>query len=221
MADAVSNFAFSTVATAPSPATTGTSLVVASGDGTLFPTAPFNAVVYPSDADPSATNAEIVRVTAVSTDTLTITREQESTSARTIVTGDRIHAGVTAALLDQFATTDGAQTLTNKEHTNPDITDQTLTDGATINWNCDNGSLATVTLGGNRTMAAPTNLNPGTYVLKVIQDATGSRTITWNSVFKWAGGTAPTLSTGNGDIDIITFVCDGTNLYGVASLNFS
>jgi len=120
-----------------------------------------------------------------------------------------------------LATLDGTETFTNKEFTNPDITDQTLTDGATINWNCDSGSLATVTLGGNRTMAAPTNLNPGTYVLKVIQDATGSRTITWNSVFKWPGGTAPTLSTGNGDVDIITFVCDGTNLYGVASLDFS
>lgn len=102
MADSVANFAFSTVATAPSPATTGTSLVVASGDGTLFPAVPFNAVVYPSDADPSTSNAEIVRVTAVSTDTLTITREQESTSARTIVTGDRIHAGVTKAFLESL-----------------------------------------------------------------------------------------------------------------------
>lgn len=102
MADSVANFAFSTVATAPSPATTGTSLVVASGNGTLFPAVPFNAVIYPSDADPSTSNAEIVRVTAVSTDTLTITREQESTSARTIVTGDRIHAGVTKAFLESL-----------------------------------------------------------------------------------------------------------------------
>ena len=71
-------------------------------------------------------------------------------------------------------------------------------------------------------MAAPTNLKDGaTYILRVIQDATGTRTITWNSVFKWPGGTAPTLSTGNGAIDIITFVSDGTNLYGTAQLNFS
>lgn len=102
MADSVANFAFSTVATAPSPATTGTSLVVASGEGTLFPAVPFNAVVYPSDADPSTSNAEIVRVTAVSTDTLTITREQESTSARTIATGDRIHAGISKTFLESL-----------------------------------------------------------------------------------------------------------------------
>ena len=71
-------------------------------------------------------------------------------------------------------------------------------------------------------MAAPTNLKDGaTYILRIIQDATGTRTITWNTVFKWAGGTAPTLSTGGGAIDIITFVSDGTNLYGCSQLNFS
>ena len=98
----------------------------------------------------------------------------------------------------------------------------TLSDGATINWDTDANQVCKVTLGGNRTMAAPTNQRDGnTYILRVIQDGTGSRTITWNSVFKWPGGTAPTLSTGAGAIDIITFVSDGTNMYGVAQTNFS
>ncbi|WP_299074721.1 hypothetical protein [uncultured Paraglaciecola sp.] len=98
----------------------------------------------------------------------------------------------------------------------------TLTDAATINWNLEDNQVTSVTLGGNRTMAAPTNLKDGaTYILRVIQDATGSRTITWNSVFKWPSGTAPTLSTGANDIDLITFVSDGTNLYGTAQLDFS
>lgn len=113
------------------------------------------------------------------------------------------------------------QTLTGKTLTNPAVTNQTLTDGATINWNTDSGSFATVTLAGNRTVAAPTNLKVGTYVLVVKQDATGSRTLTWNSVFKWSGGTAPTLSTSANAVDIITFVCDGTNLYGVSVEDFS
>jgi len=90
---------------------------------------------------------------------------------------------------------------------------QTLTDGATINWNLNNGVIATVTLGGNRTMAAPTNLKVGTYILHVIQDATGNRTLTWNSVFKWTAATAPTLSTTGGRRDIFSFICDGTNFY--------
>lgn len=98
----------------------------------------------------------------------------------------------------------------------------TLIDAATINWDASANQVCKVTLAGNRTMAAPTNLKDGaTYILTIIQDATGTRTITWNSVFKWPAGTAPTLSTANGAIDIITFVSDGTNLYGCAQLNFS
>ena len=91
---------------------------------------------------------------------------------------------------------------------------QTLTDGVTISWNTDLGRIATVTLGGNRTMAAPTNLKAGTYILYVIQDATGSRTLTWNSVFKWTAAVAPVLTTTAARRDIMTFVSDGTNLYG-------
>lgn len=94
--DAHKNFAYSTVATAPSPASSGTSLVVASGDGSRFPAAPFNATVWPAGAVPTPTNAEIVRVTNISTDTLTITRAQESSSARTVVVGDQIAAAITA-----------------------------------------------------------------------------------------------------------------------------
>lgn len=93
---------------------------------------------------------------------------------------------------------------------------QTLTDGATITWDTSLGRVATLTLGAaGRTMAAPTNLKVGTYILRVYQDATGSRTITtWNSVFKWTAAVAPVLSTGANKLDIITFFSDGTNLYG-------
>jgi len=93
---------------------------------------------------------------------------------------------------------------------------QTLTDGATITWDTSLGRVATLTLGAaGRTMAAPTNLKVGTYILRVYQDATGSRTITsWNAVFKWTAAVAPVLSTGANKLDIITFFSDGTNLYG-------
>jgi hypothetical protein len=94
------------------------------------------------------------------------------------------------------------------------LTSQTLSDTATISWNLAAGIVSTVTLGGNRTMAAPTNRKVGTYILHVVQDGAGSRTITWNSVFKWSAGVAPPLSTTAGARDIVTFICDGTNLYG-------
>lgn len=105
MVDAHANLAVSTVATAPSPATSGTSLVVGSGHGARFPAAPFNATVWPTGANPDPSNAEIVRVTARSTDTLTITRAQEGTTARTVVIGDNIAATVTAKTLTDIEDT--------------------------------------------------------------------------------------------------------------------
>lgn len=70
----------------------------------MFPTPPFNATVWPAGAQPLASNAEIVRVTAISTDTLTIVRTQEGTSARTIVVGDQINAPVSNKTLTDIET---------------------------------------------------------------------------------------------------------------------
>lgn len=94
--DAHKNLAYSTVLTAPSPAISGTSLVVQSGDGAKFPTPPFNATIWPTGARPIASNSEVVRVTGVSTDTLTIVRAKEGTSARSVIIGDQIAATITA-----------------------------------------------------------------------------------------------------------------------------
>lgn len=90
----------------------------------------------------------------------------------------------------------------------------TLTDGATIDWNGDsNGQSVKVTLGGNRTLNAPTNINEyAAYVLRVVQDATGSRTLAWNSAYKFAGGTAPTLSTAANAVDVFTFIGGASNV---------
>jgi len=96
-----------------------------------------------------------------------------------------------------------------------------LTDASSISWNLDIQPFATVTLGGNRTLANPLYAQPGNYVLIVKQDATGSRTLSYGSNFKWPSGSAPPLSTGAGAIDMLSFVCDGTNIYGVAQKGFA
>ena len=90
----------------------------------------------------------------------------------------------------------------------------TLTDAATVAWDTSTSQVATFTfVSSNRTMGAPTNLKNGAfYALAVIQNA-GSNTLTWNSIFKWASGTAPTLSTAASAKDYFTFRSDGTNLY--------
>jgi len=106
--DALKNFAYSLVATAPSPATSGTSLVVTAGQGSYFPATPFDATIWPSGAQPTNTNAEIVRVTNVSTDTFTITRAQYGTTAQSIAVGYQIAQTVDANLLNQLAPLSGA-----------------------------------------------------------------------------------------------------------------
>jgi hypothetical protein len=88
-----------------------------------------------------------------------------------------------------------------------------LTDAATVAWDTTNQVATFTFVSTNRTMGAPTNLKNGAfYALAVIQNG-GSNTLTWNSVFKWAAGTAPTLSTAAGAKDYFTFRSDGTNLY--------
>jgi hypothetical protein len=101
------------------------------------------------------------------------------------------------------------------------IRNQVLTDGATISWNTTLGTVATVTLGGNRTISNPTNLRVGTYMLIVKQDATGSRTLTWGTAYKFPAGAKPTLTNTANAIDIISFFCDGTNMFGTYAPNMS
>lgn len=111
--DGHANLAASLVATAPSPATSGTSLVITAASGTFFPAVPFNATIWPAGtAAPTHANGEIVRVTAISTDTLTIARAQEGTSARTVIVGDQIAATVTAKTLTDVEAIAGGVTGT-------------------------------------------------------------------------------------------------------------
>lgn len=109
--------------------------------------------------------------------------------------------------------TNGSESMRTKEGTAYGVA-QILTDAATITCSMSLGQIVSVTLGGNRVMAAPTNLvDKAFYSYNVIQDGTGNRTLAWNSVFKFTGAVAPTLSTTASAKDYITFISDGTNLY--------
>jgi hypothetical protein len=83
----------------------------------------------------------------------------------------------------------------------------TLTDAATIAWDCNVGQVVKVTLGGNRAMGAPTNVKEGaTYMVEFIQDATGTRTMSYNAVFHFDSGGAPVLTTTANKSDWLSFV---------------
>lgn len=89
---------------------------------------------------------------------------------------------------------------------------KTLTDGSTVTLDPRVSPKMQVTLGGNRTLAiAGANCYVGqVLMIKLIQDGTGSRTVTWFSTINWAGGSAPTLTTTANRADVIGLVCTDT-----------
>lgn len=129
---------------------------------------------------------------------------------------------VTAPTGDLVGLSD-SQTLTNKTLTTPILTKPTIngsvpavtadTDGATITFDLSASNIHGVTLGGNRTLAL-SNVSTGqVFILELTQDATGTRTVTWFTTIKWAGGAAPTLTTTANKRDTFGFRCTGTNTY--------
>ena len=90
-------------------------------------------------------------------------------------------------------------------------TESTLTDQATVTWDASTQDVCKLTLGGNRTLAAPTNNTTGQFIsILVIQDGTGSRTLTWNAVYEFAADTAPTLTTTASKGDVFVFRYNGS-----------
>tara|TARA_R110002110_G_scaffold2253_5_gene10225 strand:- start:843 stop:2654 length:1812 start_codon:yes stop_codon:yes gene_type:complete len=97
-----------------------------------------------------------------------------------------------------------------------------LAAAATVTPNFTNGNVFSLTIDQATLLENPTNpKDGGTYMVVITQDGTGGRTMTYGTNYKWEGGTAPTLSIAAGAVDILTFVSDGTNMYGLKALNFS
>ena len=103
-------------------------------------------------------------------------------------------------------------TTTMSASGNAYMTIATLTDGATITPNFGANNNFTVTLGGNRTLANATNLTAGqSGVIYVVQDATGGRTLSYGTIWKFPSNTAPTLSTAANAVDAL-FYCVRSNV---------
>lgn len=88
----------------------------------------------------------------------------------------------------------------------------------TIDWTLSNKQKSTLT--GNCTFTFTAPPGPCNLTFKLVQDATGTRTVTWPATVKWSAGTAPTLTTTASRADIISFYYDGTVYYGASVLNF-
>ena len=109
----------------------------------------------------------------------------------------------------KFETSTGGVSLTGGAAAN--IT--ALSDGATITIDMATACHHSVTLGGNRTFAAPSNQVVGQAgSIFITQDGTGSRTASFNSAFKFVGGTAPTLTTTAAAVDRIDYIILSSNV---------
>jgi len=140
--------------------------------------------------------------------TLDIGGTNVSATAAELNYSDLATLGTTAA--SKVITSD-ANNLTTVSGALANVED-VLTDGATVAWNVINSPVAKLTLGGNRTLSAPSGTTPisGQFIsLLAIQDGTGSRTITWNAAYEFAADTAPTLTTTANLGDLFTFRYNG------------
>jgi hypothetical protein len=114
-----------------------------------------------------------------------------------------------------------APTISNPTVTNYVETPYSANSSTAITLDLANGTVQIITLTGNATITMPTATSGKSFVMMLKQDGTGSRTVTWSTV-KWAGGTAPTITSTASRLDLLSFFADGTNWYGaVISQNYT
>jgi hypothetical protein len=148
------NLALGTVLTPPSPPTTGLSLVLNSGEGDRFSdpstVGEYYVTAFPSGENPHLGNAEILKVTARSSDTFTIEREQRGTTAKSISADWIVIQGIYA---EDVVGLTNEQTLTNKTLISPVINPIAVTCQIT------DSSTDAATGDGKAILNIPSNLN--------------------------------------------------------------
>jgi hypothetical protein len=153
----------------------------------------------------------------------TVKVDSITTSTKTVTVDNVLDSTAIGSTVQGFdadtAKTDVAQTFTASQR--GEIT--TLASGSTVTPDFAASNNFTLTLGENLTFANPTNLVVGqSGSIFLVQDGTGSRTITWGSFFDWAGGTPPTLSTAAGSVDRLDYIVRTTgSIHSVVTLAYS
>ena len=141
----------------------------------------------------------------------TVKVDSITSSTQTLTVDNLLESGDIGTTVQGYdadtAKTDTAQTYTKAQRG----TITTLTDGATITPDFAASNNYTVTLGGNRTLANPSNLTAGqSGSIFILQDGTGSRTLAFGSYWDFAGASAPTLTTDASAVDRIDYIVRST-----------
>ena len=147
----------------------------------------------------------------------TIQSSQVNSDFNTIYS--EFNGNISSANVDSsIVTLTGTQSLSNKTLTKPTVNGsvQALTtdsDGATVTFDMSASNVHQVTLAGNRILVVSNTSTGQLFIIKLIQDGSGSRTVTWFSTIKWAGGTTPTLTTTASKADTFGFIVTGSNTF--------
>jgi len=141
----------------------------------------------------------------------TVKVDSITSSTQTLTVDNLLESGDIGTTVQGYdadtAKTDTAQTYTAAQRG----TITTLTDGATITPDFAASNNYTVTLAGNRTLANPSNLTAGqSGSIFILQDSSGSRTLSFGSYWDFASGTAPTLTTDASAVDRVDYIVRST-----------
>jgi len=195
----------------------GTALPVANG-GTGLTSGTSGGVLYYSATGTLASSA------ALTANTLLIgggagaapTTTTTATGALTFL-GTPSSANLAALLTDEtgtganvFAT---APSITNPTVTNYVETPYSANSSTAITLDLANGTVQIITLTATTTITMPTAVSGKSFIMFLRQDATGSRTVTWTTVY-WPAGTAPTITATASKQDVYSFFSDGSKWYG-------
>jgi hypothetical protein len=143
-------------------------------------------------------------------------------AARTITLPD---ASITVARTDAANTFTGTQTVSTlaapstssiniNSGTNASIQTYNPTGGGTATLDLSKGNIHHITMpAGNITIALSNGTAGQCFIIRILQDGTGSRTVTWFTTIKWAGGSAPILTTTASKADTVGFEITGSSTY--------
>ena len=144
-----------------------------------------------------------------------LTRDGQNSPTANLPMNSQRHTNVANAVADtdyaawgQTKTQITSDVNTLRNELNPALA--TLADNATIAWDVGDNPVAQVTLGGNRTLANPTDPAAGAvYIINVGQDSTGGRTLAYGSMYDMGEDGAPILSSAANKVDMMSFLYAG------------